>query len=147
MKSQIFSAITAIILAASGTIAQVVFSSHSSLAQQENIAKIKAESKKGGQVVESQGYHLEFVPEKTEKGMHLDFYLQKSDNHAAVGGAKVTAQVQSPDGKKESLTLKYDANEKHYTALLTSKATGDYKVAILCDISGKKVNGRFGFKR
>lgn len=108
---------------------------------------IAGEVNKGGQVVESQGYHLEFVPEKTAKGMHLDFYLQKSDTHAAIGNAKVTAQVQLPDGTRQTLILKYDAKEKHYTAILETKGTGDFKVAMLCDIGGKKVNGRFSFKR
>jgi len=107
----------------------------------------KAETKNVGQVIESQGYHLEFVPKKTDKGAHLDFYFQKSDTHASVGNARVTAQVQLPDGKKEILTLNYDPKEKHYTALLTTKVTGDFKVTILCDINGKKVNGRFSFKR
>jgi len=107
----------------------------------------KSETKNVGQVIETQGYHLEFVPKKTDKGAHLDFYFQKSDTHASVGNAKVTAQVQLPDGKRETLTLKYDAKEKYYTALLTTKVTGDFKVGILCDINGKKVNGRFSFKR
>jgi hypothetical protein len=105
------------------------------------------EVNKGGQVIESQGYHLEFVPKKTVKGMHLDFYLQKSDTHAAVGNANVKAEVTMPDGKKQTLPLTYDAKEKHYTAILETKATGDFKVAMLCDIGGKKVNGRFSFKR
>jgi hypothetical protein len=105
------------------------------------------EVNKGGQVIESQGYHLEFVPEKTAKGMHLDFYLQKSDTHAAIANAKITAEVKLPDGKKQTLPLTYDAKEKHYTAILETKATGDFKVAMLCDINGKKVNGRFSFKR
>jgi len=105
------------------------------------------EVNKGGQVIESKGYHLEFVPEKTAKGMHLDFYLQKSDTHAAIANAKIIAQVQLPDGKKQTLPLTYDAKEKHYTAILETKATGDFKVAMLCDIGGKKVNGRFSFKR
>jgi hypothetical protein len=52
-----------------------------------------------------------------------------------------------PDGKRETLTLKYDPKEKHYTALLTMKVTGDFKVTILCNINGKKGNGRFSFKR
>lgn len=147
MKSQVFSAVVAIAMTTLGTVGQIAIASNPSLTQQENIAKTKAVGNKGGQVIESQGYHLEFVPEKTDKGMHLDFYLQKSDTHTAVGGAKVTAQVQMPDGKKETLTLKYDDKEKHYTALLATKAAGEYKVVILLDIGGKKVNGRFSFKR
>ncbi len=35
----------------------------------------KSETKNVGQVIETQGYHLEFVPKKTDKGAHLDFYL------------------------------------------------------------------------
>ena len=107
----------------------------------------KSESKMGGQVVEVQGYHLEFVPEKTDKGAHLDFYLQKGDNHSAVDDANVKAEVTMPDGKKQTLALKYDPKEKHYTALLETKAIGDFKVVILSKIAGKKVNGRFSFKR
>lgn len=105
------------------------------------------EANNGGQVIEVGTYHLEFVPEKEANGTHLDFYLQNGSNHQPVSNAKVTAQIQMPDGTKKMLPLTYDAKGKHYTALLVSKATGDYKVAILCEISGKKVNGRFSFKR
>jgi len=104
-------------------------------------------SKKGGQVIESGIYHLELVPEPEENSIHLDFFLQKSDNHEAIPDAKVTAQVQMPDGTQKNLDLKYDAPEKHYTVMLPSKATGEYKVAVLSDIKGEKVNGRFSFKR
>jgi hypothetical protein len=64
-----------------------------------------------------------------------------------VGNANVKAEVKMSDGKKQTLSLKYEAWEMHYTALLETKATGDFKVAILFEIAGKKVNGRFGFKR
>jgi hypothetical protein len=101
----------------------------------------------GGQVIESGAYHLEFVPEKEATGTHLDFYLQKGDAHAAVPDAKVTAQVQLPDGTQKSLDLKYDAKDKHYTGLLAGKAKGDYKVAILSEVGSEKVNGRFSFSQ
>lgn len=101
----------------------------------------------GGQVVESGPYHLEFVPEKEAEGTHLDFYLQTGDNHQPIANAKVTAQVQLPDGTQKSLDLKYDAGGKHYTALLAGKAAGDHKVAMLSEIGGEKVNGRFSFKQ
>ncbi|NUN65191.1 hypothetical protein HCU40_10595 [Pseudanabaena biceps] len=104
-------------------------------------------SKKGGQVIESGIYHLELVPEPEENSIHLDFFLQKSDNHEAIPDAKVTAQVQLPDGTQKTLDLKYDADGKHYAGLLPSKATGEYKVAFLSDIKGEKVNGRFSFNR
>jgi hypothetical protein len=105
------------------------------------------EPTKGGQVVEVGAYHLEFVPEKEAEGTHLDFYLQKGDNHAEVPSAKVAAQVQMPDGTQKSLDLKYDAEGKHYTVLLPGTTAGNYQVAILSDISGEKVNGRFNFTK
>ncbi len=101
---------------------------------------------KGGQVIESGSYHLEFVPEVEADKTHLDFYLLKGDNHDAIPNAKVTAQVQLPDGSQKSLAMKYGANDKHYTAVLPGKTAGEYKVAILTDINGEKVNGRFSFK-
>ena len=102
---------------------------------------------KGGQVIESGSYHLEFVSEPESNGTHMDFYLQKGDNHTAIPNAKVMAQVQLPDGTQKSLPLTYDAKGKHYTALLPGKASGKYYVAILSDVSGEKVNGRFTFNR
>lgn len=102
---------------------------------------------KGGQVIESGPYHLEFVPEKEAGGTHLDFYLQKGDTHAAIPDAKVTAQVQLPDGTQKSLDLKYDSEGKHYAAIFRSSVTGEYKVAILSNIKGEKVNGRFTFNQ
>lgn len=102
---------------------------------------------KGGQVIESGKYHLEFVALKEADGTHLDFYLQTGDNHVAISNAKVTAQIQLPDGTQKELPLTYDAAGKHYAALLPEKATGEYKVAVLSDINGEKVNGRFSFKR
>ena len=71
----------------------------------------------------------------------------KGDNHESVADAKVSAQIQLPDGTQKSLNLAYDAAEKHYTVKLDSKAAGEYKVAILTDIKGEKVNGRFSFKQ
>lgn len=102
---------------------------------------------KGGQVIESGAYHLEFVPIKESKGTHLDFYLQKGDTHTAIPNAKVTAQVQLPDGTQKTLPLTYDALGKHYTAMLLATTPGEHKIAILSNINGKKVNGRFTFNR
>ncbi len=101
---------------------------------------------KGGQVIESGIYHLELVVAPEENGIHLDLFLQKGDTHEAIPDAKVTAQVQLPDGTQKSLDLTYDAPAKHYGVNLSGKATGEYKVVILSDIKGEKVNGRFNFK-
>jgi hypothetical protein len=102
---------------------------------------------KGGQVIESGPYHLEFLPIKEDGGTHLDFYLQKGDTHTAIPDAKVMAQVQLPDGTQQSLDLKYDPDGKHYAVKFPSAATGEYKVVILSDINGEKINGRFSFKQ
>lgn len=106
-----------------------------------------SKNQKGGQVVEAGPYHLELVPEKGEKGTHLDLYLQRGDNHEAIPNAKVTAQVQSPDGTQKNLNFKYDPSGKHYTTLLPGKATGQYQMKVTADIKGEKVNGRFSFKQ
>ncbi len=98
-------------------------------------------------MIESGPYHLEFVPEKEAGAAHLDFYLLKGDNHEPVPNAKVIAQVQLPDGSQKSLDMKYDPSDKHYTAKLPNPTAGEYKVAILSDINGQKVNARYSFKQ
>ncbi|MEG4507552.1 hypothetical protein QUA81_28420 [Microcoleus sp. F6_B4] len=106
-----------------------------------------AKAYKGGQVVESGAYHLEFVAEKEDTGTHLDFYLQKGDNHEPIPNAKVSAQVQLPNGKQQTLALKYDADGKHYTVLFPVKDAGQYPVKMAADINGEKVDGRFSFNQ
>ena len=101
----------------------------------------------GGTVVEVSGIHLELVPEKEADKTHLDLYVQKGENHEPIPTAKVVAQVQAPDGKQQSLEMKYAADDKHYTAVIPGKAAGQYQVKIAADISGKKVDGRFTFDR
>lgn len=100
---------------------------------------------KGSQVVESGAYHLEFIAQKEATGTHLDFYLQKGDKHEPVPNAKVSAQVQLPSGKQQTLALKYDADQKHYTVVFPVKDAGNYPVKMNADINGEKVNGRFTF--
>jgi hypothetical protein len=102
---------------------------------------------KGGQVIESGPYHLEFVPAKESGGVHLDFYLQKGDNHEPIPDAKITAQIQLPDGTAKTLDLVYKAQEKHYAALLSETSKGQYQVKITADINGEKVDGRFSFNQ
>jgi len=100
-----------------------------------------------GQVVESGPYHLELVPEKTDKGLHLDLFVMTGDNHKPIPNAKITGQVQSPDGKQKNLVFTYDAKDKHYTSLLEGKAMGQYQLKITAEIDGKKVNARYSFKQ
>ena len=106
-----------------------------------------AKGAKGGQVVNSGAYHLEFVPEKESTGTHLDLYLQKGDKKEPVADAKVTAQVQFPNGKQQTLTLKYDPEGKHYAVVFPGKDPGQYPVKVNADINGEKVDGRFTFNQ
>ncbi|MGL4621559.1 hypothetical protein [Chroococcidiopsis sp.] len=150
-SSLLFLAIVGFILLGSSDRSSNVLASEIEL-QAEIISKKAStnkdsKSRKGGQVVESGAYHLELVPVKENKGTHLDFYLQRGDNHAAIPNAKVTAQIQMPDGTQKTLPLKYDSKGKHYAALLASNASGQYQVKVTADIKGEKVNGRFSFKQ
>jgi len=108
---------------------------------------VNPQASKGGQVVESGAYHLEFVAAKESTGTHLDFYLQKGDKHEPIPNAKVTAQVQLPNGKQQTLALKYDADGKHYAVVFPGKEAGQYPVKVTADINGEKVNGRFTFNQ
>ncbi len=101
----------------------------------------------GGQVVEVGDYHLELLLGKESGQTHMDVFLQKGEKHEAVPNATVKGQIQLPDGAQKALAFEYDPAEKHYTAKLPSTAPGDYKVVILSDIKGEKVNGRFSFKQ
>lgn len=101
----------------------------------------------GGQVVESGPYHLELVSLPEDSGVHLDFFLQTGDNHQAIPDADVKGQVELPNGEKKSLDFTYDAEGKHYAAILPEKAPGEYKVVVQTDVNGEKVNGRFSFKQ
>ncbi|MEG4205185.1 hypothetical protein QUA20_14780 [Microcoleus sp. Pol7_A1] len=106
-----------------------------------------ATATQGGQVVESGAYHLEFVPKKEATGTHLDLFLQKGDKKEPVPNAKVTAQVQLPNGKQQTLAFKYDAEGKHYAVVFPGKDAGSYPVKVTADINGEKVDGRFTFNQ
>lgn len=101
----------------------------------------------GGQVVETGPYHLELAVGKEGGATHLDFFLLKGDKHEPITNAKVTAQLTLPDGNSKIINLAYNPAEKHYEAVLPSTTTGEYKAAVVSDIAGEKVNGRFTFKQ
>lgn len=123
-----------------------VAASPNSVASGSSSAKGQTESAKA-QVVEVGAYHVEMVSEKEAGGTHLDVFLQKGDTHEPIADAKITAQVKAPDGSQKNVNLKYDADGKHYTAMIPGAAAGDYQVAVLSDIKGEKVNARFNFKQ
>ncbi|WP_228014940.1 hypothetical protein [Synechocystis salina] len=107
--------------------------------------KTESHGGQGGQVIEMGDYHLELLTLKEDGGFHLDFYLQKGIEHAPITDAKVTGKVQFPNGTQQDINFKYSDQDKHYTGLLSTQVPGDYKLAILVDINGEKVNGRFNF--
>jgi hypothetical protein len=113
----------------------------------DGMGKSHMAPKKGGQVVESGKYHLELVPEKSASATHLDFYLLQSDNHEIMPNAKVTAAVQLPDGKLKTVPFNYDASGKHYAAVVSEKAAGQYQVKITATVGSEKIDGRFKFDR
>jgi len=110
-------------------------------------AKPHSHGGQGGQIIESGPYHLELLTVQEANGTHIDFFLQKGEAHDPIPNAKVTAQVQLPDGSQKSLPMKYDAEGKHYYTVLSGTTPGEYKVAVLSDIQGEKVNARYTFKR
>ncbi len=101
----------------------------------------------GGQVVESGAYYLEFITQKQATGTHLDLYFKKGEKREPVPNAKVIAQVQLPNGKEQTLELKYDAEGKHYYGIFPGKDAGQYPVKVTANINGEKVDGRFTFSQ
>jgi hypothetical protein len=113
----------------------------------DGLAKSHTAPRKGGQVVESGKYHLELVPEPEASGTHLDFYLLQGDNHEIMSNAKVTAEIQLPDGKLKTVPFDYDASGKHYAAVVSEKTAGQYQVKITATVGSTQVDGRFKFDR
>ncbi len=102
---------------------------------------------KGGQVVESGKYHLELVPEKSANETHLDLYVQKGGDHQAISDAKVSGEIQSPDGQSKSITFAYDTAGKHYAGVVPGKTAGVYQLKVNANIGGDIADGRFSFNR
>lgn len=102
---------------------------------------------RGGQIIESGEYHLEFAAAPSDNGTKIDFFLEKGEKHETVSDANITAQVQLPNGEQKTIPIKWEASENHYHGTLSETTPGEYKVAILSEINGEKVNGRFSFKR
>jgi len=99
------------------------------------------------QVMEFEGYHFEFGTQKKATGTHLVLFLQKKDKKEPVPNAKVTAQVQLPNGKQQTLPLKYDAKGKHYAVVFPSKQPGQYPVNMTAIINQVEVGTSFAFNQ
>lgn len=90
-------------------------------------------------------YSMELMSQKEGSEVRFSFYLNKGKDEVA--DAKVTAQFQMPDGSQKSLEMPFGAKEKAYVARLTSSVAGEYKVAVLTDLKGEKMNTRFTIKQ
>jgi hypothetical protein len=99
-----------------------------------------------GQVVQSGKYHIEFTSHLEKDSTHLDIKVH-GEKDQEITDAKLTAQVQLPDGTSQTLAAPYNTEEKQYVAKLPTTATGDYKVVLQSDVKGDKFNSRFSFKR
>jgi hypothetical protein len=99
----------------------------------------------GGQVVEMGEYHLELLAAPEGENMHIDFWLLKSADHAALTDATVTATLQFPNGAQKEVEMTYDQEGKHYKAFVPGFVPGEYRVVVQTDRKGEKVNGRFNF--
>lgn len=102
---------------------------------------------KGGQVVESDPYHIELVTEPKDDGTQLNLYLLHEAEERVISDAQVTANVQQPDGEQQTVKLVYEPAEEGYTGLLTAKATGQYDLVVQTDIGGEKINSRFSIEQ
>lgn len=100
----------------------------------------------GGQVVEVGNYHLELVTLPENGGAHLDFYLQRGDNHENIADADVRADLQLPDGTEKQLNFTYDVPGEHYTTDLSGIPRGQYQMRVTATVEGETVSGRFSFQ-
>ncbi len=113
----------------------------------EPTVKDDGKYKHSSQVVQSEKYHVDLKPDLDKDSIHLDTVVHDKQDKAIIN-AKLTAQIQLPDGNNQTLPVLYNTEEKQYTGkLAVSKATGDYKVVIQADVNGEKFNSRFSFKR
>ena len=95
------------------------------------------------QVILSGHYRLELVPELTDDGIILDFYLETEASNEPIPHAEVTARVQLPNGDEKMLDMLYRAEDKHYLAFLPEQAKGVYTITILTEINGEKLSGQY----
>lgn len=102
---------------------------------------------KGGQVIESDPYHIELVTKPNDDGIQLNLHLLHEAEEQVITNAQVTANVQQPDGEQQTVKLVYESAEESYTGLLAAQATGQYDLVVQIDIGGEKINGRFSIEQ
>lgn len=98
------------------------------------------------QIIETDDYHLALVTAPQADGIHLHLSIE-NNNHEVIDNAKVKAIFQFPNNNEEkNLDFAYDSEEKLYSAFLPETAKGEYKLVVITEIGGEKINGRFRFK-
>ena len=110
-------------------------------------SKDEEKHSKGGQVVESDPYHIELVTEPKDDGTQLNLYLLHEAEERVITDAQVTANVQQPDGEQQTVKMVYEPAEEVYTGLLAAKATGQYDLVMQTEIGGEKINSRFSIEK
>ncbi|CCQ50870.1 hypothetical protein WH8501_25055 [Crocosphaera watsonii WH 8501] len=43
--------------------------------------------------------------------------------------------------------MNYEAERNHYHGMLSETESGEYKLTILSELNGEKINGKFSFQR
>lgn len=71
--------------------------------------------------------------------------VQRGEKHEPIPTAKVSMQVQTPDGKTQMVPLKYE--DEHFSGTLPVATKGQYQVKVSAMVDGKEVGGRFSFER
>jgi hypothetical protein len=97
--------------------------------------------------VEANGIYLEFESAPEGNQTHVGVIVQKGEKHEPVPTAKVSMQVQTPDGQTQTVPLQYEAKDKHFGGTLPVATKGQYQVKVLATVDGKEVSGRFSFDR
>jgi hypothetical protein len=104
-------------------------------------------SRNSGNTIEANGIRLEFVPAPEASQTHIDVFVQKGDTREPLPAAKLTVQVQTPNGQTQAVAMKYDAEGKHFAGVVPGTTKGQYQVKISAIIDGKTIDGRFSFDR
>jgi hypothetical protein len=106
-----------------------------------------AASNNNPNAIESDGIQLVFSPSTEANQTHVDVFVQKVGSREPIPTAKITMQVQTPNGQTQNIPVKYDAAGKHFGGVVPGAAAGQYQVKVSAVVDGKTLDGRFSFNR
>ena len=98
---------------------------------------------RGGQIIESDPYHIELVTKNKDAGTELQLFLLHEAEERVIADAQVTANVLPPGGEPQTLELVYEPAEESYKGLIPSAEKGSYNLVVQTEINGEKINSRF----